>query len=120
MRTRPGREFRPEPARGNQIGFFEVAVTQAQRHGYWCTYKGGFLTMEEVGRLQGFPSDMIPWASLGISPRQFGATMGNSMTLTVLLTPIPVVLHSAGKIGATQAAVLKHRAARFDVLKKTR
>ena len=76
--------------------------------------------MEEVGKLQGFPSDMIPWASLGITPRKFGAMMGNSMTLPVLLTLIPVVLHSAGKIDATQAATLKHRAERFYVLNKTR
>ena len=78
------------------------------------------MTMEEVGRLQGFPSDMIPWASLGISPNQFGSMMGNAVTLPVMLTLIPVVLHSAGKIDDKQAATLKRRAASCDVMKKTR
>ena len=76
--------------------------------------------MEEIGKLQGFPSDLIPWVALKIPSRKFGAMMGNAMTLPVMLTLLPIVLHLAGKIDMAQAAVLKGRAAHFDVLAKIR
>ena len=38
--------------------------TEAGRGGYWCPYKGGFLTSDELASLQGFPAGLIPCSEL--------------------------------------------------------
>ena len=76
--------------------------------------------MEELARLQGFPSDLVSWAQLGLSERQFGFMLGNAMTLPILLMLIPKVLHAAGKINDEQAAILVRRAVQFNLFQKNR
>ena len=91
-----------------------ITRTEAARLGYWCSLKGGFLEARELGRLQGFPDDLIPWKDLEISESQFGALVGNAMSLNVLMHLLPCVLRSGGFItedacrSCLQAAVRFH------------
>jgi hypothetical protein len=73
-----------------------ITRTEGQRQSIWCTGKGGFLEPHELAMLQGFPNGFLDWQSLGIRGLQFGALIGNAMTLNVLLHLIPNVLRADG------------------------
>jgi site-specific DNA-cytosine methylase len=93
-----------------------ITKTEAGREGYWCTCKGGFLQPHEIGRLQGFPDDLIPWKELGISGKQFAGMMGNAMTLTVVMAMLPQLLLAGGVIDRRGFEDLRARALAFRVL----
>ena len=94
-----------------------ITKTEAGRSGYWCPYKGGFLTSDELASLQGFPVGLIPWSELGISGRQYQQLVGNAMTLTVLLHLLPPALHAAGLLGRQQFFRCVRAARAFKVRK---
>jgi hypothetical protein len=97
-----------------------ITRTEGQRQSIWCTGKGGFLEPHELAMLQGFPNGFLDWQSLGIRGLQFGALIGNAMTLNVLLHLIPNVLRADGILPedeyriAIQKARAHHPRVRFE------
>ena len=73
-----------------------ITRSEAQRSGYWCSIKGGFLETVDIARLQGYRDGLIPWQQLGISDAQAGGLLGNAMSLNVLLHLLPGVLYAGG------------------------
>jgi DNA-cytosine methyltransferase len=90
-----------------------ITKSEATRRGYWCTIKGGFLDADEIGLLQGFPAQLIPWRELNISESQYCGMLGNAMTLPVIVWLLPPLLLAGGKIDAATAAELQSRACNF-------
>ena len=91
-----------------------ITKSEATRRGYWCTSKGGFLDLDEIALLQGFPAGLVPWQHLGISPAQYGSLLGNAMTLPVVVYILPALLLAGGKIAEMQADELYKRARAFQ------
>ncbi|CAJ1418007.1 unnamed protein product [Effrenium voratum] len=89
--------------------------SECMRQGYWCTVKGGFLSPEDMARLQGFWDGFLDWRSLTISDSQFGALLGNAMTLNVLLHLFPHMLRAAGLMTAGEFDEALQRASFFNV-----
>ena len=91
-----------------------ITKTEAARRGFWCTYKGGFMSIADICRLQGYPDWMVPWQAWHISEHQAGMMLGNAMTLPVVMAVLPQLLYSADKINALQFDILKARGLMFS------
>ena len=64
---------------------------------YWCSTKGGPLTVHEMASLQGITRDMLdPVADLGITERQYGAMIGDTMSVNVVCYIISGMLYAGG------------------------
>ena len=56
---------------------------------YWCTTKGGHLTIEEVGLLQGFDLNRdLEWKGI-VTKSQLGHMLGNAQSLSVVSVLLP-------------------------------
>ena len=64
--------------------------------GYWCSMRGGTLSLQQMAALQGIEHDWIDTEVAGISDYQFGAMIGNTMSVNVLSRLIPQALYAAG------------------------
>jgi hypothetical protein len=72
-----------------------------QKDGYWCSTKGGSLSVHELSSLQGYHEifgTKIDFEAMGISHCQFGGMLGNAQSGTILLLLYPRVLYHAGVI----------------------
>ena len=92
--------------------------TESSRRGYWCTYKGGYLTVDELALLQGFPRGMVPWSAMGMSGQQWGGMIGDAMTLTVVMALLPELLYSVKKVNLKQRDELRLKAFAFNPVSK--
>lgn len=72
-----------------------ITRTRAAQGGYWCSTKGGYLTPDELGMLQGFRPEDVDWRSAGVSPHAWGGCVGNAMSLCVVLCLLPGVLYQS-------------------------
>ena len=72
-----------------------ITKSRAAQLGYWCSTKGGRLTIEELAMLQGFSPAAINWKSAGVSDKKFGACLGNAQSLNVVEAVLPHALFLA-------------------------
>ena len=52
--------------------------------GFWVSSRGRLTTTRELARMQAILPDDLDWKSANISRRQFGAMLGNTMTVSVV------------------------------------
>ena len=70
--------------------------TRAGGAGYWCSTKGGKVSVDELAKLQGFlgPLLSVDWKGK-ISKGAFGGMIGNAQSANILLRLYPNVLYHA-------------------------
>ena len=66
--------------------------------GFWVSTRGRFTTTSELFRFQGLDPSTIDYASLGVSDRQMGAMLGNTMTLPVCGRVLRMLVYVAGLV----------------------
>ena len=66
--------------------------------GYWVSTRGRLTTMSELFRFQGLRHDAIDYKSMGISERQMGGILGNTMTLPVCGRVLRQLAYAAGLV----------------------
>ena len=70
----------------------------SQPEGYWCSTKGGPLSVDELAAFQGFMPILhteIPWQKAGLTKSAFGGCVGNAQAANFLLLLYPRVLFHA-------------------------
>ena len=70
--------------------------TRCASFGYWCTTKGGRLTVNDFIRLQGFEPSELPRKGMVVSAAELAGALGNSMSLNVVMALLPKALYCAG------------------------
>ena len=80
--------------------------SRASQFGYWCSTKGGFLDTRDMSLLQGFDESCIDWRGAGVSAYQFGACIGNTMSVNVLRLLLPRVFFNTKLISEAEFAEL--------------
>ena len=68
-----------------------MCLTRSRPHGHWITNRGRYMNVEELMRLQGFPSS-YRWP---VTPLQCGQLLGNSMCVDVIVHLLRQVLLAA-------------------------
>ena len=81
--------------------------TRASAGRYWCSTKGGYLTVDEMAELQGFSKKEFPWREAGLTPSAAGALLGNAQTLSLLKNLIPHVMFHASLCDFSQFSRMK-------------
>ena len=87
-----------------------ITRTRAQtRNGYWCSTKGGHLTVLELAMLQGFPREFIEGIKNDLNKKDnvIGACVGNAQTLPLLADLIAHVLYMSKTITKEQFVLMK-------------
>ena len=79
------------PERSNIRLGVTMCLTRSRPHGHWITNRGRYMNVEELMRLQGFPSS-YRWP---VTPLQCGQLLGNSMCVDVLVHLLRQVLLAA-------------------------
>ena len=92
-----------------------LTKSECKKRAYWCSTKGGFMNVDELALCQGIPRGLVPRVDLGISDGQFGALIGNGMSLPILLVLIPQLLVAGGYISEDECCSLLLRVLRFDM-----
>ena len=64
--------------------------------GPWVTSRGRKLTTEELLKFQGFDPALVPWKEIGVSKRQIGQMIGNSVCPPVLGMVLSKAMLAAG------------------------
>ena len=105
-------------AKAGPLGRAPTVIRTDAGRGYWCCWKGGPLTADELARLQGFPDGMVPYKDLGVSERQYKLMLGNAMTLVVVLHLLPPALYAAGLLNKSQHKNALKLARDFQVYRK--
>ena len=77
--------------------------TRCGSFGYWCSTKGGRLTVNDFIRLQGFDTTDLPRKILKVSAAELAGALGNSMSLNVVMKVLPRVLFAASLITRKEA-----------------
>ena len=72
-----------------------ITHTRGSQLAYWCSTKGGRLTVSELGRLQGFGPNDIDWKGAGLTAHQYGGMLGNAQSLCVVEALLPYVLYAS-------------------------
>ena len=70
--------------------------TRGLTGGFWVSTRGRLTTIAELFRFQGISRKMIRYASIGISARQMGGILGNTMSLPVCGRVLRQLLFCAG------------------------
>ena len=83
--------------------------TRCSGMGYWCSTKGGVMTCKEMALLQGIP-ETYDWTGAGISSQQYGAMIGNSMSVNVLTCLLPDFLYAAQLVSLATRNTMKSHA----------
>ena len=87
-----------------------ITATRGSQGGFYITNRNRMTTMMELGRLQGWPTKCIlrMFNAPGVSRKQVGHSIGNGMTVNVMLRLLPRVLYSAGLIAEKPKDKWKH------------
>ena len=93
-----------------------VAMTRTRcgTFGYWCSTKGGRLTINDFIRLQGFKTADLPYRTMGVSAQELASALGNSMSLNVVMAILPTALYNAKLITKAEAKKMSKHV--FDAL----
>ena len=73
-----------------------ITRTRGGTGGPWVSSRGCRVTTNELLKLQGFDPAKIPWQEIGMSKRQIGQMIGNSVCPPVLGMVLSEAMHSAG------------------------
>ena len=76
--------------------------TRCSTFGYWCSTKGGPLSLEDMMRLQGFAPEDLPIQKIGVSASQMAGALGNACSLNVMKAILPRALYLASIIQKTE------------------
>jgi DNA (cytosine-5)-methyltransferase 1 len=86
-----------------------ITATRAQQEGYYLTNQKRTMTVEEMARLQGWPTKYVEvMRKTGISMKQLGHVIGNGMTVSILYRLLPRTLYSAAMVLQPVHAIWKH------------
>ena len=73
-----------------------LTKTRCAERAWWNTWKGDFLTVDDMIRLQGFSSSTdIDWSAAGLSKSAAGGCLGNAVNGAMIGQLIPQVLYAA-------------------------
>ena len=64
--------------------------------GPWVSTRGRRMTVSEMCRLQGFLAREVPWEAAGVTERQIGAMLGNSVAVPVIGAVVAEALYAGG------------------------
>ena len=64
--------------------------------GHWVSTRGRRVTVSEMCRLQGFLAREVPWEAAGVTERQIGAMLGNSVAVPVIGAVVAEALYAGG------------------------
>ena len=84
-------------------------MTRTSQRGYWCSTKGGYLTIDELAAIQGFTATSFPWKEAGLSEHAAGAAIGNGQTFSLVADLVPHVLFHSSIITLDQFKVMTSR-----------
>ena len=84
--------------------------TRCSAFGYWCSTKGGRLSLFDFMRLQGFEPRDIPIKTIGVTPRALAAAMGHAQFLNVVMAILPRALFLARLITRDEFKDMARRA----------
>ena len=73
-----------------------ITRTRGGTGGPWVSSRGRRVNTNELLRLQGFNPARIPWQEIGVTKRQIGQLIGNSVCPPVLGMALSEALYSAG------------------------
>ena len=74
---------------------------------YWCTTKGGFLSVDELALLQGFdPNRDYVWRDV-VKPTAMGKMLGNAQSLNVIMALLPHMWYLAKLISYEEFVFMK-------------
>ena len=79
-----------------------LTKTRCGARGYWCSTKGGPVTIDEMALCQGFRNTQFPWREAGLSEHAAGSLLGNGQTLSLVRDLLPRVLLRASVISYDQ------------------
>lgn len=86
--------------------------SRASQKGYWCSTKGGPLSLTEMAQLQGFDPNWVAMLKdeLRLSDTKIGGIVGNAQTITVVADLVPHLLYHAQIINYRQFVTMKKNA----------
>ncbi len=76
-----------------------ITATRGRQGGFYIMSQKRMTTLEELGRLQGFPTAAVSSMKAAADKGVVGHALGNAMSVNILLRILPRVLHAAGLIG---------------------
>jgi hypothetical protein len=86
-----------------------ITKTRGSGLGYWCSTKGGRLSVEEMSLMQGFcPKVDVPYKDAGLTVSQFGGMLGNAQSFNVVRAIMPRLLFHAKLITHEQLKLVQH------------
>ena len=74
--------------------------------GPWVSTRGRRVSIHEMVKIMGFFPEEVPWEASGLSQRQIGAMLGNSVAVPVISAVLAEALYAAGL--TAQKAVVVH------------
>ena len=84
--------------------------TRCSGFGYWASTKGGRLSVYDFTLLQGFQPQDLPMKTIGVTPAQLAAALGNAQSLNVVIALLPRVLWLARVITNAEFKDMTRRA----------
>ena len=81
--------------------------TRCSGLGYWCSYKGGVLSIADMCALQGFDADELDFAGCCVSDAAAGGLIGNAQSLNVVNAILPHMLFLSQLITKKEFLVMK-------------
>ena len=75
-----------------------ITKTRGSTQGYWCSTKGGPLSVSDMMKLQGFSHDVFPGRAAGLSESGAGGCLGNAQTLLLVRDLLPHLLWCSNQI----------------------
>ena len=84
-----------------------ITHTRASQFGYWSSVKGGPLSLDDMGALQGFTASDLPWRQANINESAVAGMLGNAQSLPILMWMLPNVLWNANLINWDQYLAMK-------------
>ena len=73
-----------------------ITRARGQAGGPWVSTRGRRTSMTELMKLQGIDDGEVPWAAAGLTKRQVGMMVGNSMSVPVIGMVLAEALYAAG------------------------
>ena len=75
-----------------------LTKTRCASRSYWCTSKGGQLSIDELLNLQGFDKNDVKWQDLQLKEHAIGKCIGNAQSLNVVMIVLQRLLFNANLI----------------------
>ena len=83
-----------------------ITKTRAGSFAYWCSTKGGRLSLSELMMLQGFQPAAVAWEEAGLTASQMAQCLGNAQSWNVVVAVLPRLLYLAKLIDSKDFGAL--------------